>query len=164
MQGLYTTVPNGFLLCNGAAYLRTAYPKLFAVINTIYNLPTDNTDIFRVPDLRNRTVMGANPAVAGKAGGNTSNVGDVQKASVPAIGAKCGRFASYGDAINVGAFYLDNYTSGGGWERNSGSYSRRIGFDSTRRGTSTDHLGDNVYTYNGEVRTANIRMNYIIKY
>ena len=29
---------------------------------------------------------------------------------------------------------------------------------------STDCLGDNTYTNGGEVRSANIRMNYIIKY
>lgn len=109
--------------------------------------------------------MGANPDVAGKADGNTSNVGDVQKASVPNIIGNCSKVASENEAVNNGALYLDKYSSGGGWDRNSGNYSRRIVFDASRQGASTDHLGDNVFANpDQELRSANIRMNYIIKY
>ena len=164
LQGLYTTVPNGFLLCNGAAYLRTAYPKLFAEISTIYNLPTDNTDIFRVPDLRNRTVMGANPNIAGKANGNTSNVGEVQLAQLPNIFGSsftqggCKPFTGF-----YGAFQPSSGPTKTSWYDHSGS-GYDIAFDASRDGASIDHLGNNVYVNNGEVRPYNIRMHYIIKY
>lgn len=59
LSGLYTTVPNGFLLCDGTAYLKTAYPGLLAAIGTIYTLPTDGGDVFRVPDYRECALVGA---------------------------------------------------------------------------------------------------------
>jgi microcystin-dependent protein len=48
--------PDGWLLCDGASYLRSAYPDLFAVIGTTYGA-ADGTH-FNVPDLRGRVVVG----------------------------------------------------------------------------------------------------------
>lgn len=53
------TVPAGYFLCDGSSYLRTAYPELFAVIGTTYNLSTDGDEVFRVPDYRESTLVGA---------------------------------------------------------------------------------------------------------
>lgn len=56
--------PDGWLICNGAAYLRADYPALFAAIGTLYDLSFINAsyaitaDYFRVPDCYNRVVMG----------------------------------------------------------------------------------------------------------
>lgn len=52
-----TTAPTGFLLCNGQTLLRTTYSALFAILGTTYGT-TDSTN-FKVPDLRNRTVVGS---------------------------------------------------------------------------------------------------------
>ena len=112
--------------------------------------------------------MGANPDVAGKAGGNTSNVGDVQKAQLPDITAYLATGFPLGWAAD-GAFYFDDRPL---QDRpnidllSAGPYKARWGwlFSASRAGASTDHLGNNVYIHNGELRTANIRMNYIIKY
>jgi microcystin-dependent protein len=49
-------VPAGWLLCDGRAVGRHAYPKLFAVIGTIYG--DDGVTKFRLPDLRGRVVVG----------------------------------------------------------------------------------------------------------
>lgn len=50
------SAPEGALLCNGAAYSRTAYKRLFDSIGTTFGAPDANT--FNVPDLRRRLPFG----------------------------------------------------------------------------------------------------------
>lgn len=58
-----TVAPTGFVLCNGALYLRTgAMANLFAVIGTQYNIG-DGSSTFGVPDTRGRTRVGAGQGV-----------------------------------------------------------------------------------------------------
>lgn len=63
--------PTGWLLCNGASYLRADYAALFAALGgagSPYGLP-DGTH-FNVPDLRDRVPVGASGTIArGAAGG-----------------------------------------------------------------------------------------------
>lgn len=157
LHGMWKTAPKGFLLCDGATYQTSQYPGLASVLEA-------TGDTFKVPDLRNRTVMGANPDVVGKADGNTSNVGDVQNAQLPTIIGQVDHTAS--TAFNFGAargaFYLRRSGKNNWYDHSGTGYN--FGFDASIAGSSTDHLGNNVYTLDGEVRTANIRMNYIIKY
>lgn len=51
-------LPNGFILCDGAAYERTKYPQLFVVLSTTFNTGGETATQFRVPDLRGRTIFG----------------------------------------------------------------------------------------------------------
>lgn len=61
--------PTGWLLCNGAAVSRTTYAALFAVLSTTFGVG-DGATTFNVPDLRDRSPMGANTTVAlGATGG-----------------------------------------------------------------------------------------------
>lgn len=46
-----TTVPSGFLKCNGAAISRTTYATLFATIGTTYGVG-DGSTTFNVPETR----------------------------------------------------------------------------------------------------------------
>jgi len=55
------TAPSGFLLCNGAAVSRSTYSALFAVIGTTYG-SGDGSTTFNVPDLQDRTAVGASVA------------------------------------------------------------------------------------------------------
>ena len=182
------TVPAGYFLCDGTSYLRTAYPELFAALGTLYNLPTDGDAVFRVPDLRNRTIMGANPDVAGKADGNVSDVGDIQKAQLPNIKGYLyltgWSNSGFSNILGHGPFSGRSDYSGRKFikeQDSTGDNWRGILFDTSASGSdgnhpsSIDHLGDNVYygDFNnateanrtfGEVRSANIRMNWIIKY
>jgi microcystin-dependent protein len=52
-----TTVPSGYLKCNGAAISRTTYSDLFAIIGTTHG-EGDGSSTFNVPDLRGEFVRG----------------------------------------------------------------------------------------------------------
>jgi microcystin-dependent protein len=55
--GSDTTVPAGYLICNGAAVSRTTYSALFTAIGTVYGTGNGSTT-FNVPDLRTRIPVG----------------------------------------------------------------------------------------------------------
>lgn len=50
-------VPTGWLECDGRELTRTAYPKLFEALRTVYG-GNDGAGTFRLPDLRDRYPMG----------------------------------------------------------------------------------------------------------
>ena len=52
-----TTVPTGFLECNGAAISRSTYASLFAAISTTWGVG-DGSSTFNLPDLRGQFVRG----------------------------------------------------------------------------------------------------------
>ena len=52
-----TTIPAGWLVCNGAAIDRIDFSSLFAAIGTTWGVG-DNLATFNIPDLRGRTVVG----------------------------------------------------------------------------------------------------------
>lgn len=53
-----STVPSGYLLCNGAEVLKTAYAELYAVIGDAFGTASANTK-FKLPDLREAVPKGA---------------------------------------------------------------------------------------------------------
>ena len=55
-----TTVPNGYLLCDGSEQLISSYPELFAVIGYTYKPLVDilGVSTFGIPDLRGRFPLG----------------------------------------------------------------------------------------------------------
>lgn len=65
-----TTVPNGWLLANGATLSRAAYPALFAVIGTTYGAPSGTQ--FSLPNLSNRFPVGTGTRSPGDSGGAES--------------------------------------------------------------------------------------------
>ncbi|MCG3127539.1 MAG: hypothetical protein CHACPFDD_02401 [Phycisphaerae bacterium] len=56
--GPTTAAPAGWLICDGSAVSRTTYATLFGVIGTIYG-PGDGSSTFNLPDLRDRSPIGA---------------------------------------------------------------------------------------------------------
>jgi len=54
-----TTVPDGYLLCDGSAVSRTTYSALFTVVSTTYG-GGDGSTTFNVPNLVGRFIYGAN--------------------------------------------------------------------------------------------------------
>ncbi len=53
---LGSTIPTGFLLCNGASLSRTEYPELFSVIGT--KCGSDSPSTFKIPDTHHRVLEG----------------------------------------------------------------------------------------------------------
>jgi microcystin-dependent protein len=87
-----TTVPNGWLLCDGSTVSRETYRRLFDAIGTAHGQGNGSTT-FHLPDLRGRFIRGtddmgtgasgrdpnAGTRTAANSGGNTgNNVGSVQ--------------------------------------------------------------------------------------
>ena len=52
-----TTVPSGWLICDGSAVSRTTYANLFSVIGTTYGTG-DGSTTFNIPDLQGRVPVG----------------------------------------------------------------------------------------------------------
>lgn len=70
-----TVVPDGWVLCNGAAINRTANALLYTAIGTIYGIGNGSTT-FNVPDLRGRTVFGLDN-MGGTAAGRLTTAGGI---------------------------------------------------------------------------------------
>lgn len=70
------TLPNGFLVCDGSEVSKTTYADLFEVIGDTYGTATD-TSKFKLPDLRDKFVQGAN-----------GNLGTSKDAGLPNITGK----------------------------------------------------------------------------
>ncbi len=65
-----TTVPTGFLYCDGSAVSRTTYASLFSVISTTYGTG-DGASTFNLPDLQNNVPLGRSGTKAlGSTGGS----------------------------------------------------------------------------------------------
>ena len=52
-----TTVPSGFMICDGRAISRTTYSDLFAIIGTTYGTG-DGSTTFNLPNIKGRTLVG----------------------------------------------------------------------------------------------------------
>ena len=67
-----SSVPSGFLECNGAAVSRSTYSALFAIVGTTYGTG-DGSSTFNVPDLQDNVAVGKsnNKALASTGGANT---------------------------------------------------------------------------------------------
>ena len=70
-----STIPDGWLLCNGASVSRTTYAKLFAAIGTRYGSGNGSTT-FNLPNFNGRHVLGTT---------NTGNLGSYVSAGLPDI-------------------------------------------------------------------------------
>lgn len=99
---LGTTIPDGYLLCNGASLLRTEYPELFEVLGT--KCGSVDSSHFTLPDTHHRFLEGTT---------TLSEVGSYIAAGLPNIVGQFGiERVSAGDIQNLtGPFYAINYTS-----------------------------------------------------
>jgi len=74
-----SSVPTGWLACDGSSLLRSSYPTLFTAIGTTYGA-VDGTH-FNLPDCRNRMVIGAGStyslAATGGAASKTLSVAEM---------------------------------------------------------------------------------------
>jgi len=70
-----SSLPTGFLECNGQAVSRSTYSALFAIVGTTYGAG-NGSSTFNVPDLQDEVVVGKsnNKALASTGGANTTPV------------------------------------------------------------------------------------------
>lgn len=69
--GAWATIPDGYLLCDGATYLRTDYPTLYAVLHSAFIVDADH---FITPDLVGKVSLGASGAhPVGQSGGEETH-------------------------------------------------------------------------------------------
>lgn len=148
-----STVPSGFLLCDGSKVSRTTYKKLFDVIGTTYGAG-DGKTTFTLPNLIDRFLEGSSAA------------GEYKEAGLPNITVF---FASYNDIRNLMGIY--NHFSGVFSGDNalkdykvpdrlpsltSYSYSNRITLDASS--------SSSIYGNSTTVQPPAVTMRYIIKY
>ena len=113
------TVPSGFMACNGGTISRTTYAKLFAAIGTAWGAG-DGSTTFKLPDWRNRTVMGAN---------NANEVGTYLESGAPNITGLHSGIEQSG-TVAEGSFYLNAVTGVGSGD--SDYDNPQICFDASR--------------------------------
>ena len=101
----FHTVPDGWLLCNGAAVSRTKYANLFAVIGTKYGAGNGSTT-FNVPNLAGRFLESTT---------NASEVGHMKAAGLPnitgSVNSNYAVFVETNEAFGMDYGRNDRYTS-----------------------------------------------------
>ena len=130
MLGHFYSVPDGWLLCNGAAVSRSTYAALFAVIGTKHG-SGDGSTTFNLPNLANRFVEGTTSI--GSAGTFKSaglpNISGSTSWEVNGIGKEGAGYSSVSSSrvSNSGALYVSAGTyfacigsSGGDLSSNNG--------------------------------------------
>ena len=100
-----STIPIGFLLCDGQAVSKTKYVELYKIVGNLYG-ESGSEDTFLLPDLRDKFVQGAN-----------GNLGTTKEAGLPNITGEVGYIKSIGDGsywqginINTGVFKSSQQT------------------------------------------------------
>ena len=156
LQGLYTTVPNGFLLCNGQEVAIASFHKLYTEIGSLACCQSSNAGMFKIPDLRNRFLEGANGNLGIYIEAGLPNITASARNSyvnynlVPALRDLSGAF-NYGPALPKTS-YTDTSSSSGGHYYNDTS----IIFNAAS--------SNSIYGNSNTVQPPAICVNYIIKY
>ena len=92
------SIPEGWLICNGAAVSRTEYAALFSAIGTTWG-EGDGSTTFNLPDLDERFIEGTV---------DTSKVGEYVEAGLPDIIGMSGNLVGYSDLAPTGCFTREN--------------------------------------------------------
>lgn len=145
-----TTIPDGYLLCNGQEISRLDYEDLFEAIGTTYGSTSVTT--FKVPDLSGKFIRGN--------GSTTFNSGG--KGNITHTSAQLG--ITQGDTIRniTGTFRGGLWSASGVFSFNNQGLGSVVGAGN-RYGT-TDFNASSVVPTANENRPINMAMNYIIKY
>jgi len=99
-----SSVPSGFLECNGTAVSRTTYAALFAIVGTTYGVG-DGSTTFNLPDLQDNVPVGKSGTkpIASTGGANTvASTGNVGGSTANAT-LSTAQLASHSHSISTGA-------------------------------------------------------------
>lgn len=146
-----STIPNGWLLCNGAAISRTTYANLFDKIGTTYG-SGDGSTTFNIPDLRDRYIIGANTnALGAYIGEQLPNIrGWLDHAGDAAVINWNAASDSVSGALDVGTDSRHALTSG-----LTANVAKSVSFNAS--------ASNNTYTDSGKVYPLSLALNFIIK-
>lgn len=142
-----STVPDGFLLCDGSAISRTTYAKLFAVIGTTYGRGNASTT-FNLPNLIDKFIQGSNTAGTVKSAGLPNITGTLY------LGEGCPRITSSSSSGALSAHIVSSdYT---GFNLDSSKKIDTLYFNASN--------SNSIYGKSNTVQPPTLTMRYIIKY
>ena len=142
-----STIPNGWLLANGAAASRSGKARLFSVYGTTFGAG-DGSTTFNLPDLRDRYIIGVNTnalgtQIAEQLPNITGQIGDIM--SGPGYTHTNGAFSASEVFVS---YTLQRYPD--------------LNFNYQYPGFNA-HNSNAVYTDSGKVYPLSIALNFIIK-
>ena len=150
LSGLYTTAPEGFLLCNGQEVAIADYFELYTVVGSLAECQSENEGMFKVPDLQGRFLEGAN-----------GNLGTVKEAGLPNITGNItakvdGKILHWdmGSGATQGKDYA-KFRDSTIDDRNLTGY-QSMQFDASR--------SNSIYGKSNTVQPPALTVNYVIKY
>ena len=146
LSGLYTTAPEGFLLCSGQEVAIADYFELYTVIGSLAECQSENEGMFKIPNLQDRVLQGAN-----------ENLGTYKEAGLPNITGNLNSIITDSGGSFSGAFYYNGKPRTRGWVGNEYDEIRHIGFDASR-------LPNSLYGKSNTVQPPALTVNYVIKY
>ena len=123
------SAPSGWLLCDGQAVSRTAYPALFQVLGVTYGYG-DGVNTFNVPDLRECSPIGVGQRAGGVTTHERYNLGQFKDDSFTYHNHSC---------TNANNDHTHNFTTGPMDQHSSGSWGTRVS------NSRSYGIGDNRY-------------------
>ena len=115
-----STIPTGWLKCEGQSLLRTEYSELFGVIGTTYGYGSSNTETFQVPNYKGRVPVGRDSSdtdfdTLGETGGEKTHTLTINEMPSHNHIARSHVGSGVGDGmlLNGNSYTVDNnYTTG----------------------------------------------------
>lgn len=150
-----STIPSGWLLCNGAGISRSTFSNLFTKIGTTYGTG-DGSTTFNIPDLRDRYIIGA----------NTNALGTQIAEQLPNI------TGTGSPVLHTGSYAWDvwlNWAGSGAisaqstLESSAGLTSNGVGFNERKLLAFNANSSNSIYQDNGKVYPLSLALNFIIK-
>lgn len=156
-----SSLPTGFLECNGAAVSRSTYSALYAIIGTTYGAG-DGVNTFNIPDLQDEVVVGKSgtKALASTGGANTvASTGNVGGSTANAT-LSTSQLASHSHTVPAGGSPVD------GQAANKTDSAGSTSYPSGNTGSGTGHSHNMSATFTGDATSVlqpYLTLIYIIK-
>ena len=151
-----STIPSGYLLCNGAAVSRTKYAGLFARIGTAYGAG-DGSTTFNLPDMRDRYPIGA----------GTNTLGTKLAEQLPNVNGELRAASRQGSDLQYNGYFL---LAKGAFSLDASALSVPAPYASgtpddsrLRNAIFSANRSSSIYADHGSVIPLSLTLNYIIK-